>query len=58
MRSRFLRFPKALRSCLVSCWEVAWGILISSRLILVSSKYASIVGSTGPGSYPVLVYRG
>ena len=32
--------------------------IISSRLILVSPKYTSIVGCTGPGSYPVLVYRG
>jgi len=45
-------------SFIVSCRELAWGIFISSRLILVSSKHASVVGSTRPGSNPVLVYRG
>ena len=45
-------------SFLVNFWELVWGIFISSRLILVSSKYASVVGSTRPGSNPVLVYRG
>ena len=58
MWSKFLRFLSAFLSSLVSCWELAWGIFISSRLILVSSKYASVVGSTQPGSNPVLVYRG
>ena len=58
MWSRFLRFISAFLSPLVSCWELAWGIFISSRMILVSSKYASVVGSTRPGSNPVFVYRG
>ena len=58
MWSRFLRFISAFLSSLVSCWELAWWIFISSRLILVSSKYASVVGSIRPGLNPVLVYRG
>ena len=58
MWSRFLRSTNAFLSSLVSCWELAWGIFISSRLIPVSSRYESVVGSTRPGSNPVLVYRG
>ena len=57
MWSRFLRFISAFLSSLV-VGSLPGGLFISSTLILVSSKYASVVGSTWPGSNPVLVHRG